>query len=59
MGLEVIKGMVDTSRPGAEYKVDGLSGATLTSKGVSNLVQFWMGQAGYQKYIQNLKKGSV
>jgi len=58
VAIEVIKGKVDTSRDGAEYKVDGLSGATLTSKGVSNLVQFWMGEQGYSPFLKNLKAGN-
>jgi Na+-transporting NADH:ubiquinone oxidoreductase subunit C len=59
VGLTVIKGNVNTSTPDAEYKVDGLSGATLTSKGVDNLIKFWMGDMGYSKYLSNLKSGEA
>ncbi|MEM8625037.1 MAG: FMN-binding protein, partial [Pseudomonadota bacterium] len=38
---------------------DGLSGATLTSRGVDNLVRFWMGDAGYEPFLTNLKAGVV
>lgn len=44
--IEVIKGQagsVDTD----PHKVDGLSGATITSRGVTHLVQFWLGEHGY------------
>lgn len=44
---------------GAEYHVDALAGATLTSVGVHNLVNFWMGEAGYQRFLENLKAGNV
>lgn len=44
---------------GAEYHVDGLSGATLTSDGVDNLVRFWVGEAGYKPFLDNLKAGGV
>ncbi|MEM8987708.1 MAG: Na(+)-translocating NADH-quinone reductase subunit C [Pseudomonadota bacterium] len=44
---------------GANYHVDGLSGATLTSDGVDNLVRFWMGEAGYAPFLDNLKSGGV
>ena len=57
--LTVIKGTVDSSTPNPDYKVDGLSGATLTSKGVDNLVKFWMGPMGYAQYIRNLKEGEA
>ena len=57
--LNVIKGQVDTSRDGSEYQVDGLSGATLTSKGVGNLIQFWLGENGYEPFLANLKDGEA
>ena len=53
--LGLIKGNVDPSRPGAEYQVDGLAGATLTSVGVTNLVRYWMGRQGYALYIEKIR----
>ncbi|MEM8870580.1 MAG: Na(+)-translocating NADH-quinone reductase subunit C [Pseudomonadota bacterium] len=44
---------------GAEYHVDALAGATLTSVGVDNLVRFWMGEAGYAPFLTNLKSGEI
>jgi Na+-transporting NADH:ubiquinone oxidoreductase subunit C len=57
--LGLIKGAVDRSRPEAVYQVDGLSGATLTSRGVTNLVQFWLGENGYGPFLANLKAGEA
>ncbi len=57
--LTVIKGHVDAGTPDADYKVDGLSGATLTSNGVSNLIKFWMGDHGYKPFLTNLKNGEA
>lgn len=57
--IDVLKGHVDESTPNAEYKVDGLSGATLTSNGVENLLHFWMGENGYKPFIENLKSGEA
>lgn len=57
--LGLIKGSVDPSSPNAKHQIDGLSGATLTSIGVTNLVQFWMGQNGYAPFLANLKAGEV
>ncbi|RLA45698.1 MAG: Na(+)-translocating NADH-quinone reductase subunit C [Gammaproteobacteria bacterium] len=59
VALGVIKGKVDTSRAGSEHQVDGLSGATLTSKGVDNLIQFWLGENGYEPFLANLKDGEA
>jgi len=53
--LGLIKGNVDPSRPGAEYQVDGLAGATLTSVGVTNLVRYWMGRQGYALYLEKIR----
>lgn len=33
------------------HGVDGLSGATLTSVGVTNTLQFWFGEQGYKPFI--------
>lgn len=57
--IHLIKGKVDASTPDAAHKVDGLSGATLTSNGVTNLVQFWMGHLGYAPFLANLRAGEA
>ena len=44
---------------GKEFHVDALSGATLTSVGVDNLVRFWMGETGYAPFLANLKAGDI
>jgi len=51
----LIKGSVDRNNAMQKYQIDGLSGATLTSKGVSNMFTFWMGQQGYKKYLENIR----
>jgi len=55
VALGLIKGVVDTSKPGSEYKVDGLAGATLTSTGVTNLVKYWMSQDGFAAYLDKVR----
>lgn len=40
------------------YSVDGLSGATITSNGVTNLLQFWLGEQGFGNYINKEMKGA-
>jgi len=44
---------------GEDYYVEGLSGATLTSNGVDSLVKFWMGETGYEPFLQRLRAGEV
>ncbi|MEM7237809.1 MAG: NADH:ubiquinone reductase (Na(+)-transporting) subunit C, partial [Pseudomonadota bacterium] len=44
---------------GAEYHIDALAGATLTTVGVHNLVNFWMGESGYKPFLQNLRAGNL
>ncbi|MBN46687.1 MULTISPECIES: Na(+)-translocating NADH-quinone reductase subunit C [unclassified Methylophaga] len=53
--FRVVRGYVDNNTPQAEYKVDGLSGATLTSQGVSNMMVFWLGENGFGPFLQNMR----
>ncbi len=55
--IEVLDGPVDPGRPGAERQVDGLSGATYTTRGVDQLVKFWLGPDGYGPYLGRLRGG--
>lgn len=49
VALRVVKGA------GAnDYQIDGLSGATLTSRGVDNLIQYWLGENGYGPMLKQL-----
>jgi len=59
VAISIIKGNVSPESAQASWQVDGLSGATLTSKGVHNLVQFWLGQDGFETYLTNLRRGEA
>ncbi len=59
VALRVIKGQVDTTRPESVHQVDGLSGATLTSRGVHNLIQYWLGEQGFASFLANLRSGEA
>lgn len=39
-----------------EHQIDALAGATLTSVGVHNLVQFWTGENGFGPFLRNVKQ---
>ncbi len=54
--LQVIKGHAEA---GERFKVDGLSGATLTSNGVQRTFEFWMGPKGYGPFLSQLSKGAL
>lgn len=49
--IEVVRGQVVEGRD-AIYQVDGLSGATLTGRGVSRLLHYWMGPHGFGPYLK-------
>ena len=53
--IDVIKGKADPSRPDGKYKVDGLSGATITSRGVRNMLRYWLSDDGFGPYLAKLK----
>lgn len=57
--VQIIKGTVDPQSAQATHQVDGLAGATLTSKGVHNLLQFWLGRNGFGPFIANLRAGEA
>jgi Na+-transporting NADH:ubiquinone oxidoreductase subunit C len=57
--ISLIKGSVNPSAANASYQVDGLAGATLTSRGVTNLVHFWLGDKGFKQYLSNLRSGEA
>lgn len=50
--LYLAKGVADQNNP---YQVDGLSGATLTANGVTDLVQYWLGDDGFKKLLERLQ----
>ncbi len=58
--IEVIRGNVDTTVTTAasdpRYQVDGLAGSTLTSRGVTNLLRYWLGKDGFGPYLKRLKR---
>lgn len=51
--LHVVKGAADN-----EYEIDGLSGATITSNGVTNMIKYWMGPNGFQAFMEQQKTKS-
>ena len=54
--IAVVKGRAGPVA-GDPYAVDGLSGATITSRGVTNLLRFWLGPEGFEPYLTRLRAG--
>jgi len=57
--IRLVKGGVNADTRDREHKVDGLSGATLTSVGVERLVNYWMGERGFAPFLKKLREGEV
>ena len=59
VSIQVLKGSVPAGSDDAAWQVDGLSGATLTTKGVDNLVRYWLGEQGFKPLLDNLRQGEA
>ncbi|MEX2476059.1 Na(+)-translocating NADH-quinone reductase subunit C [Marinobacter sp.] len=57
--IRLVKGGVSSGAADKEHKVDALSGATLTSRGVEQLVNYWMSDRGYAPFLKKLREGEV
>ncbi|MBI4557637.1 MAG: Na(+)-translocating NADH-quinone reductase subunit C [Candidatus Hydrogenedentes bacterium] len=53
--IQVIKGAAGSPEQDP-HKVDGLSGATITSKGVTYMMKFWLGENGFEPYLEKLRQ---
>ncbi|OIQ25753.1 Na(+)-translocating NADH-quinone reductase subunit C [uncultured Vibrio sp.] len=54
--IKVVKGGAPA---GSEHGVDGLSGATLTSNGVQNTFDFWLGDMGFGPFLAKVRDGGL
>jgi Na+-transporting NADH:ubiquinone oxidoreductase subunit C len=52
--ISVIKGRAGSPKEDP-YRVDGLSGATITSRGVDSLVKYWLGDSGFGPYLASVR----
>ncbi|WP_020408768.1 Na(+)-translocating NADH-quinone reductase subunit C [Hahella ganghwensis] len=57
--VKLAKGGVNPSSPDAKYSVDALAGATLTSRGVENLMKYWLGEEGFKNYLDRVRSGEA
>lgn len=54
--IEVVRGIADPASADAAFEIDGISGATLTGRGVTNLVRYWTGPHGFGPYLSRLQQ---
>ena len=55
VAIRIPRGAVDAGAPDAVHSVDGLSGATITSRGVRDMLHYWLGEEGYGPYLGRLR----
>lgn len=56
--IEVIKGKVDPKGAEQQFQIDGLAGATITARGVSDLLDYWLGENAFKPLLDQLKSSS-
>ncbi len=52
VALAVVRGRGD-----GEHEIDALAGATLTSRGVQNLIDYWLGEDGFGPFLKTVSGG--
>ncbi len=58
VGLGVARGPVVAGTPEAVSHVDGITGATWTGQGVTNLLRYWLGDHGFGPYLKKLRSSA-
>lgn len=53
--IQVIRGIAGPPERDP-HRVDGLAGATITSRGVTAMLRFWLGEHGFGRYIESLRE---
>lgn len=59
VALQLVKGGVGSTNPAAIHQVDALSGATLTSNGVTALIAYWLSDQAYKPFLHKLASASL
>ena len=54
-----VKKNVDPNSEEGKRTVDGLSGATITGRGVQDLLNYWLGDHGYGPFLVQFRKGGA
>ncbi len=57
-GIKVIKGQAGPPEKDP-LQVDGISGATVTSVAITRLMQFWLSDDGYGRFLKRFREGAI
>lgn len=57
--IGVAKGRVSSGSADFPHLVDGLSGATRTSDGVTGLLRYWLGSHGFGPFLDRVRRGEA
>ena len=49
--VEAVRGEVNETTADAEHKIDALAGATITTRGVTNMVRYWLGDNAFGRFL--------
>lgn len=55
LAVAVVKSGAQSNPENQDYRIDGLSGATITTKGVDNMMQFWFGSHGFKPFFEQIR----
>lgn len=57
--IQVVKGGVPAGSKDIKHQVDAISGASLTSRGVENLLRYWLGNDGYGPFLAKIRNQGI
>lgn len=57
--IRLVQGGADRDSDDIQHKVDGLSGATLTARGVERTMNFWLGDQAFAQFLEKARAGEV
>ena len=52
--IEAVRGNVDPQDPDAKHKIDAIAGATITTRGVTDMIRYWLGPNGFGPFLERM-----
>lgn len=56
VAVRIVKSKTALNTSNAQYEIDAIAGATITSRGVENLMRFWLSEQGFGVFLARLQK---
>ncbi len=57
--IKLVQGGADSDSEDYQHKLDGLSGATLTARGVERTINFWLGDRAFAQFLDKARAGEI